>query len=380
MTETKSPSNTPDLRRFYVKDRVVQLTDTEVGQLHTAAEAGDVPARFGYGRWLYFMNPYEGAIQDAERHFYDTREALADSLAAYSLMLRYGETVVTHPPVMDIEQSLELMERAMARGSEYAETLMARNRIYGNWCAEEPEAVADEITKRLESTPDSDPLWHILLAFAYEQMGRQNEAILQYEKAIARGEASAYGYLAFAYLDRGNTALYEEYMEEGIEKGCLLCYIYQTDMSDEDYNALPEPEKEQLHQTIEERLLQGLAKGEGFCAYYLWQYYQDGGLGFVKDHRKALRYLRRGVELACTVCMSEMSKVVSPHERDELRLQIARFLPHDEASLLTLERADDPAFLLRHKEELERYWWAAIAALQGEDDYEDDDGRFDAYV
>jgi hypothetical protein len=38
----------------------------------------------------------------------------------------------------------------------------------------------------------------------------------------------------------------------------------------------------------------------------------------------------------------------------------------------------DPAFLLKHKEELEKYWQPLFATL--DEDKDDDDGRWDAYV
>ena len=46
------------LRRFRTKDRVGHLTTDEVEQLRQAADKGDAYARYGYGRWLYYLNPY----------------------------------------------------------------------------------------------------------------------------------------------------------------------------------------------------------------------------------------------------------------------------------------------------------------------------------
>ncbi|MGX8696387.1 MAG: hypothetical protein ACSW8D_08385, partial [Prevotella sp.] len=42
--------------------------------------------------------------------------------------------------------------------------------------------------------------------------------------------------------------------------------------------------------------------------------------------------------------------------RDLLRLRAARYSPYDENALRELQKADDPAFLLQYKEELEKYW------------------------
>ena len=47
---------------------------------------------------------------------------------------------------------------------------------------------------------------------------------------------------------------------------------------------------------------------------------------------------------------------MTPFERDLLRLRAARYSPYDENALRELQKADDPAFLLQYKEELEKYW------------------------
>ena len=391
----KTPIDTDDpqfLQRFYSKSRALALTKEEVEVLRQSAEKGDIRARYGYGRWLYYFNPYDGALREAEMHFFETMDELPDSMVAYSQMLRHGETAVTHPPLMDIEQSLKLLELAVLRGCESAEITKARHRIYGNWCDAEPQEVADEIEHRLASHPDSDPVWHCLLAFAHEQLNREDDAIPLYEQAISLGETDAYGYLAITYQIRGNNALYEEYMEEGIRRGATFCCLYQADEEDS-YDELDEEGQMQMHQAVAERLLRGLERGDGTCAYYLWFHHCHGSLGFDKDEERAYTYLRRGVELTDSACipaylsanereMLPPSMAMTPYERDVLRLKAARYLPNDKDTLLELKKADDTAFLIEYKEEMEKYWLPAIARLmdEGDDDYEDDDGRYDAWT
>ena len=345
------------LRRFRTKDRVGHLTTDEVEQLRQAADKGDAYARYGYGRWLYYLNPYPGALLDAEKLFYAAQQEIPDSLAAYAQMLRYGETELYHPPVMDIEENWRLLDEAVARGSVLAATQQARHRIFGNFCEAEPERVKEEIEQRLEEQPDSDPMWYTLLAFVNERLNLQDEAIRQYEKAITLGETEAYGYLALIYKDRGNEALYEEYMEEGCEHDSTFCCFYQADTDDDLYDELDEEGQQQLHQAVADRLAKGLAWGDGTCAYFLWLHYHYGGLGFEQDEMKARAYLRRGVELADGVCISQMLEYMEDEtERDELRLRAARYSPNDKDALQELRQASDPAFLMLHKEELEKYW------------------------
>ena len=61
----------------------------------------------------------------------------------------------------------------------------------------------------------------------------------------------------------------------------------------------------------------------------------------------------------------------------------ARYSCQDEEALKGLRRVSDPAFLLKHKEELEKYWQPLFEHLSeqedDEDDY-DDDGKYDAWA
>ena len=205
----------------------------------------------------------------------------------------------------------------------------------------------------------------------------------------------------------------EEYMEEGCEKGCSLCMMYQSDMSEDDFKSLSESMQTQIYKNIDERLNRGYQMGEGICCYYLWHHYYYGTHGFTKDIAKAFTYLQRGVELYDMFCAEQMgiealqgnlpeTISLSLAEIGELWLQVARFDPLNVDAVIQLCELDDPTFKLKHKEEIEKYWepiyksyWAENKELDSQhddwrlfdddwrtddDDYEDDDGRYDAYV
>ena len=406
------------LQKFLTKERVSHLSNDEVEQVRQASLTGDVYAKYCYARWLYYSNPYKGAVNDAEELFFATMNVVPDSMAAYAQMLRYGETETTHTPNMDIEGSKELLQKALEQGSMLAAVQDAKNRMFGIFFEEEPtkiepEKVAEEIEKRLVTNVEKDSYWYLLLAFAYERMERDDDAIRLYEQAVTQGETDAYAYLANLYQKRGNQALYEEYMEEGCEKGCSLCMMYQSDMSEDDFKSLSESMQTQIYKNIDERLNRGLQMGEGICCYYLWHHYYYGTHGFTKDVTKSFTYLQRGVELYDMFCAEQMgiealqgnlpeTISLSLAEIGELWLQVARFDPLNVDAVIQLCELDDPTFKLKHKEEIEKYWepiyksyWAENKELDSQhddwrlfdddwrtddDDYEDDDGRYDAYV
>ena len=349
------------LQHFLVKERIARLSTDDVTLLRQQATAGDAFARYGLGRWLYYMSPTDQSIREAEELFL-AAQSVADARAAYALMWRYGETRENR---MDIEKSNSLLKEAALWGSGLAQQQQARFRIFGLFCEAEPETVAREIEQKETCYDDCYPVWHTLLAYAYEQLGRKDEAAEQYDLAIKGGEVGSYYDLAAIYRERGNMALYDSLMEEGIKKGSASCCIHRADMDEEDFLELPPDEQQRLHGQLSAQLEQGLAKGNGICAYYLWANYYYGTLGFPENEQQAVQYLKRGAQLgdvnsieriATLHIDQEWPEQMSRTERYELWLRAARYLPDEEDALYHLKYCNDEAFLLRHKEELETYW------------------------
>lgn len=214
------------LNHFIVKERIARLTADDVALLRKQAKRGDAFAKYGLGRWLYYMAPPSQSMREVEKLFHAS-SSIADARAAYALMWRYGETKEKQ---MDIEKSNSLLNEAALWGSELAKQEMMRFRIFGLFCEAEPEAVALEIKQKYTRCNDCDPMWHTLLGYAYEQLDRTDEAIEQYDLAIKGGDVDNYAHLAAIYKQRGNMALYDSLMEKGIKKGSAACCIHRADM------------------------------------------------------------------------------------------------------------------------------------------------------
>lgn len=349
------------LDHFVVKERIARLTADDVALLRQEATKGDAFAKYGWGRWLYYMSPTEQSMREVEKLFH-AADSIADARAAYALMWRYGET---KEGLVDIEKSDDLLEEAALWGSTLAKQQLARFRIFGLFCEAEPEKMALEIQQKHTRHEDCDPMWHTLLAYAYEQLGRTDEAIEEYDLAIKGGDVDNYAHLAAIYQQRGNMALFDSLMEEGVAKGSAACCIHRADMAEEDFQQLPPDEQQKLHEQLSAQLEKGLAKGDGTCAYYLWLNYYCGTQGFPQDDLEATQYLKRGAQLGDVNCIERIATLhtdqewpeeMSRTERFELWLRAARYLPDDENALYRLKYCNDEAFLLRHKEELEKYW------------------------
>ena len=374
------------LRQFRTKDRINRIGKADIDKVRQLAEQGDAFAMYAYGRWLYFNNPTDTSMREAEELFLAAEPQIPDALAAYASMWYFGETKEN---MMDVEKCDELQKMAIQRDSERAMMDYARRRIYGLYCEAEPEIVAKEIELRLSSTADPDPQWYTYLGYAYEETDRKDDAVSQYEKTIKQGEAANYFYLYAYYLERGNIALAEEYIEEGIEKGDGLCCIYQSDMEEEDFLDLSEVEQAEMHETIDRRLHLGLKRLEGYCAFLLFTNYYYGGLGYPVDKQRAIGYLKQGARWADVSCIRQIAELaeegnwpepLNRTEIGEMWLRACRYSLNDEDCLRGLSRVRDLAFLLGHKYELNTYWQPRFKLLDEEEEYEENDGRWDAWT
>ena len=151
-------------------------------------------------------------------------------LIAYRLMTDEGSKYV--PSVMRVfsQAALEVCEgqqydmdfetRMDVSEDEYLEMIRLKTSVL--------LAASLKIGALLADAPDSAPAWHRILGYAYEELDRRDEAISQYEQAIAQGDLQSYSALAFLYYHRGNIALYEEIMEEGTEQGSVDCFFYKA--------------------------------------------------------------------------------------------------------------------------------------------------------
>lgn len=378
------------LRRFRTRLRVFQLTDDDVESLRIAAKQDDAFAQYGYGRWLYYAQPTETSMQEAEELFCSSKRFIRDAGAAYARMWQYGETKENR---VNMDANRQLMRDAAQLGGQWAELELARNRIFGNGCEPEPEKVAHEIEEKLSTlnsslSDDLDPMWYSYLAYCYERMEvREEDVIRLYELSTKNGQWDDYYYLANIYREHGNMALYEEMMEEGINRGSGLCCIFRCDMTEEEFQEFSEEEQKKLHDELNDRLELGLKRGEGWCAYQLWLQNYYGGLGYKKDKGLAMRYLEVGVRLAQSDCIykwaefaeeKRLPKKLNRFQIAELWLKAVRYSGGDEDALRGLRLQNDPTFLLQHKEEIEKYWQPMYSKLTEVDD--EDDGRWDAWT
>ena len=278
------------LRRFSTNSRIMRLTDADIEVL---SSSNDPYAMYGYASWLAANNRNIDDIQKAFDLYAKASEGgCVDALMGESLLWSNGLG-----GIVDLQLAADLRDKAVAKGSEFAAMLQARNRIAGFNANQEPERVLEEIKQRISTDTDLNPSWYSIMAYAYETLGDTENAKQMYHKAIENNEEKAYVYLAYIYKNEGDTDTYRKLMLEGIEQGCALCCILDSDMDEDEFHKLSLTKQRELKRDVRKRLERGIQLGEGLCAYYLALNYYHGDLGFKRDVKKAFKYANEGYRL-----------------------------------------------------------------------------------
>ncbi len=371
--------NTPKFfRQFGTREQLAALSENDIRHF----ESSDDPcAKFVLGRWHYLLMPREDSAVLAEKYIREAVEGgVADAYETLSYMFTVGDTA---EDTVDLEKAARLRDEAISRGSEAARMRFARNRIAGILLApEEPAKVAREIEKILSEEEDPNPGWYSVLAYAYEVLGKAEEAKKTYEEGIAHGSKRCYSELACWYRERGMEEEYDKTMEAGIKAGFGFCYTFHADLDEEEYEKKTPELQRYFTRFIRDRLLQGLKRGDGACAYYLGLNYFYGYLGFEDEERtEAGKYLERGMQLGDSCCYSlvadilEMGTPSDEDRRDAAHFRLKALRLGNDTVLSKVIIAYRRGLLDKYQDEIEKYWLP-----EDYDDYEEDDGRFDAYV
>ena len=104
------------------------------------------PSEKGYelARWLWVHQPSKNSAKEAFTMLSDIvaqPDAPADAFLALANIYRNGGCAVWDDLAPDTEQYIALRDKALAMGSELAETQYAKDRIFGTAAEEDPDAV-----------------------------------------------------------------------------------------------------------------------------------------------------------------------------------------------------------------------------------------------
>ena len=348
------------LRKLYYANQIAMLSGADVDALR---DADDPFAKYAYARWLVVTNPEKGSFAKAYDLYEEAAESgCVDALMGLSFMYDCGDA-----GVVDKALAISLRNDALAKGSEWATMIFARNRIAGYNAEAEPEKVLEEINQRIATEENLYPEWYDILAFAYDQLGDKENAKKMYRKAIDNKVVASYVHLALLYKEEGDNANYRKWMLEGIDQGNGLCCMLDADMGEEDFQALPESERDTLHCAVDARLAAGVKRCEGVCAYLQASNYYYGSLGFEQDFEAAMEAATKGYTLgdpfSCALIADMSEENGEAHEclkldegqRAFMRLEALRY--GDESQLEAVVKAYNKGLYEGNiAKEVEREW------------------------
>lgn len=317
------------LHFFMDKRNMFKLSPESIERLR---DSEDPYGCYGYGRWLGAVQPdgNESLKEAKKRLEYAAENGVADAKAVMSIMAFYGDLYNEKKEgIWERNDALCLILNAQAQeeGSELAKLQNCLDLFWGNLIPADKE-LAMERCLAGEAEPGSSPMWTEQSGWFHELEGNYEEAIRKYEECIERGLYEPLYDMALIYWERGNKALYESLMEEGIEKEVAACMTYGFEY-EEDWDKLSPEQQEEIHQRLKRNLYRGVELGNGHCAYTLSFYLMNGLMGFRRDMSEGVRIVDLGIKYhsmySCEVAMDNLYLVLDSKEYLTIQLKALRY-------------------------------------------------------
>lgn len=349
---------------------IFSLSEEQVEALKKSDEPDE---QYLLGRWYWLTAPEPDYVSKAESLFRKSMEGgCADAKMALARLYRYGDL-----GLVNLEEYERLRDEARKEGSLCADTQYYHDMAKGVCCEANPKQAIALLRERIKTIKDPDPKWFDVLGWALYADGQETEAGNAFMTSALKGYSQAYdGCLCVTST--------HDVIVRARRAGCGFAYIFDMSNFMEEYGDAEEKRKRYLHGKIKSLAEKALLLGETSGAYFLSTFYFKGDYGFPKDDQKAWSYAQRGTELGDNLCYGQLITMTedgcAPREvgKEELSffmLQALR-LGSDEY-LNDVVNAFDEGCLQAYAEEIEKYY---IPKYDEDLDYEDDDGRWDAYV
>ncbi|MBP5548619.1 MAG: hypothetical protein J6X58_07010 [Bacteroidales bacterium] len=374
-----------------------RLKPEDVEKLKKSETADDICL---LGRWYWITAPVEDYQKQAEACFRKAME-LGSKEAQLNLanMYRLGAF-----GMVDMDEYCDLRDTLYAEGYELAEIRWCRDRAYGIGNYEDIDKALEDCERLMAKYKKPDPRWYDLLGNIYLEKGDTKKSNEYFLKAIEGGYLDAYSGL----VDM------PEMLEKGRAAGCGGCCvllaeeirkrrdymegsdadIVEAGLSDSEKQAALAANakgREELKQQEIALYEEAVKLGEPTGYYCLGMMYYD------EDDEKAWNYFMRGCSLGHPYCMSMIAEMINEgmasdqyHWEDVCLYRLYALRYGDDDQLLPVVHAYNEGELKEFAEEIENIYIPKFESQEydvdgledwpDDDDYEDDDGRYDAYV
>ena len=367
------------LSMFISADNLYLLNNDTIEMLNAYEREGNPYAAYALGRYHRIVQPDTDSIETAEKMYeYAYKHGIADAGMALSMALRYG-----HFGYIDKRKSHQLFAEALEKESRLAAYSQLNNLLFGyNNTEKNPGKALTIVNELIAIDGEEEPNWAYMKAVIIMNIYGEESSIPYYQKAISLGSNYALSVYPCLFIPKDDEDADKEAfiaaLKEGMEKencDCYYNYAFEVDDEEEARNSLHKALD--LGSTEAARLLgdiyQGLAREEEDEAYYYkaWNCYNTGA---------------RHDSEECMERLFDMAKnelvEVSEEQKEAIAICGARF--GSQKLINAVVDAYKHGRLTDFAAEIEQYYLPGYDPdyedETEDDEFPDDDGRFDAYV
>ena len=412
------------LRLFMSKNATVLLDfDETIEPLIQEANEGNPYAQYAYARWQILDRGGEYSVSISYENMKAAADQnLPDAIAGYAAALDYGDMGSA-----DWEKADELLNQAIAMGSELGKKMKLKALCFGKHYRDAQPELATNLANQYIAQDEANGIetngwWYYYRACSQEEKLGRLRVKDDYQLALDRGIIEAYGDLItfYGYGDRGDALKeneeYHSLLRHGIARLSSNAFVMDALREMEHYNYFKENSNQcgvmkrklnygilqQSHELIHAQLSNAAQLGEAVAWELLGDMYYNGDYGFEQSYKKAFTSYSNGVIHDSDSAAEKLWKMMHNHiiDRplhyiDEIALLGARWgskrllaetvIIHQEGRLAEYDDEitkyyepifDAPEFPLDNDED----WQDVINQQLGDDETDDDDGRYDAWA
>ena len=308
-----------DMQRLFLRlvglnNNVSQLHE-DINRIQALAEQGDPYMQYTFARIHDRLQILPNSTKIAEEYFTRAIEGgIADARVCRAYIYRDGDFGEA-----DINRYQQELMQALAEGSERAKQQQIRDLTHG-LCGTEPDPqqafdfASQHVADECSDAPD--PVYYHLMADACVQLGRIDDAVAYYEKAYQYGDSqSLFWFAYYSCSDEMGRIINREQFSELMEKGKNIdapeaFMEYAMLITEEAYHKMSDENKEAVTKALSDDLQYGWLLGDGFCAGYLADFYENGRFGFKQDNFKAWIWYLRGAALRNPICYAALAEMI----------------------------------------------------------------------
>ena len=382
------------MRNFLSETYIRNLTFEQVNEIYDKADEGNPQACFQKALVLLAWRDEDDWEKSAHKLLLKAKAGgVIDAEAVIADMIRYGELEKS-----DFARAKKLLDKSLAKGSEFAAKYHIENLLYG-LCGtvEDPEAALEFIDNLLAQS--DNPMWYYYKGLAIERTDCLSAAKEWYNKALEWGVAEAIADYATAVgfddeYEMEDQDAYEKILDEGCKLNNPMCKYLKARLQGAKWYDLPdenEEEKEELLDNILDNLESAATLGLAEASLWLGHIYKEGLYDLETDLEQAWAWYEDGAQFRSGECYETMYAMAvqgllhSPQEGRKIADLCA--IKGARCGSRMMLRATVEAYydgrLQGFASEIEEYYIPVYTLLGGEEDeeedYDEDDGRYDAW-